>query len=85
MDIIGLALQIAKFLPDVREITDILTNVLAGDNSQLSSEGSLAGSSGASDIAGSVVGSTMGSLGVDQDLLDKIPQNFTEIYGSIKK
>jgi hypothetical protein len=62
-------------------LKDLLLQVLGGDNSQLSSEGSLAGSSAAQDIAGSTVGSAVGSLG-GEDLVNKIPTNIGEAYTS---
>ena len=61
------SLDILDLLSDLRKevgpLKDILLAVLGGDNSQLSSQGSLAGSSAARDTADSVVGSTVGSLG----------------------
>uniref|UniRef100_UPI0028A82541 hypothetical protein n=1 Tax=Corynebacterium variabile TaxID=1727 RepID=UPI0028A82541 len=69
---------------EVGPLKDILLAVLGGDNSQLSSEGSLAGSSAARDTAGSVVGSTVGSLW-GQDLVNKIPSTNGQAYSSAEE
>ncbi|MGO1950248.1 MAG: hypothetical protein ACTH1D_11490 [Mycobacteriaceae bacterium] len=63
------------------ELKDILLGALNGDNSQLSSEGSLAGSDGAGAVGGSVVGSVVGSLG-GEDLINQIPGDIGEALGS---
>ncbi|WP_414120768.1 hypothetical protein [Corynebacterium nuruki] len=78
LDILAL---LSDFWKEVGPLKDLLLQVLGGDNSQLSSEGSLAGSSAAQDIAGSTVGSAVGSLG-GADLVNKIPTNNTEAYTS---
>lgn len=68
--------------PLLSELKEILTAVIDGNFSFLSSEGSLAGSSGAEQVGGSVVGSVISGLGLE-DLIGQIPVTSSEALGSI--
>ena len=64
------------------QLQELLTGVINGDNTMISSEGSLAGSDGAGDVGGSLVGSAIGSLGLE-DLIDEIPTDTISLIGSV--
>ena len=64
------------------QLQEILTGVINGDNTMISSEGSLAGSDGAGDGGGSLVGSAIGSLGLE-DLIDENPTDTISLIGSV--
>lgn len=64
------------------QLQEILTGVINGDNTMISSEGSLADSDGAGDVGGSLVGSAIGSLGLE-DLIDEIPTDTISLIGSV--
>lgn len=74
--------QIAELVDLLGQLKEILTGVLNGDSTMISSEGSLAGSDGAGAVGGSLVGSAVSSLGLE-DLIDQIPTNELEVLGSV--
>lgn len=51
----------------ILEFFQLIAGVLGGDNSVLSTDGSLAGDETAGEIGGSLVGSITGSLGFGED------------------
>lgn len=74
-------------LDQLSELKEILLGVLAGDNSMLSSEGSLANSDMASNVAGSAVGSSMGVVGSDEEAVGSIPGDIgglIDLYNNLK-
>lgn len=74
--------ELLELFGQLGQLQEILTGVINGDNTMISSEGSLAGSDGAGDVGGSLVGSAIGSLGLE-DLIDEIPTDTISLIGSV--
>lgn len=63
-----------EIIGSIWEFIQLITGILGGDNSVLSTDGSLAGDETAGEIDGSLVGSIVGSLGIEDELPGTLPQ-----------